>query len=95
MSKKKIENRKNYITAKLVFYDWGWADNIIYKIKGRVSEKEKGLRMIEKIKEFFGITNNSIEDHDKKVSDEEMKRINWTRDEDGKIISPFKSKKII
>ncbi|KKK86217.1 hypothetical protein LCGC14_2765440 [marine sediment metagenome] len=94
MSKKKVENRKNYITAKLVFYDWGWADNIIYRIRGKVSEKEKGLRMIEKIKEFFGITNNSIQEHEIEENKEEIKRINWTRDEKGNIVSPFKSKKI-
>ncbi|KKL49764.1 hypothetical protein LCGC14_1824460 [marine sediment metagenome] len=94
MSKKKVENRKNYITAKLVFYDWGWADNIIFRIKGKVSEKNKGLEMINKIKEFFGIRNNDIEEHESEVRDEEVERINWTRDERGNIISPFRSKKI-
>ncbi len=94
MSKKKAEIRKNYISAKLVFFDWGWADNIIYKIRGKVSEKDKGLTMISKIKEFFGITNKCIENHEKKVSAEEVDKIRWTRDEKGNIISPFRSKRV-
>ena len=94
MSKKNVETRKNYVTAKLIFYDWGWAENIIYRIRGKVSEKNKGLEMINKIKEFFGIHNKDIEEHESKVIDDEIKKINWTRDEEGKIISPFRSKKI-
>ncbi len=97
MNKKKVETRKNYVTAKLIFYDWGWADNIIYRIKGKVSEKNKGLEMINKIKEFFGIHNNDIKEHEVKIIDEEINKIdkiNWTRDEKGKIVSPFRSKRI-
>ncbi len=94
MSKKKIENRKNYITVKLIFYDWGWADNIIYKIKGKVSEKNKGLTMIQKIKELFGIRNTDIEEYEVKVRNDEIDRIKWTRDERGNIISPFRLKKL-
>ncbi len=94
MSKKKAEIRKSYITAKLVFFDWGWADNIIYKIKGKETEKNKGLTMISKIKELFGIRNNEIKEHDSKVRDEELDKIQWTRDEKGNIISPFRSRKL-
>lgn len=84
--------KKGFLTAKLTFFDWGWADNVIYKIKGRTNEKDKGLLMINKIKEFFGIHNNDIEDSEKKRIKDEIKRINWHRDEKGRIISPFDKK---
>ena len=94
MIKKKAETRKSYITAKLVFFDWGWADNIIYKIKGKETEKDKGLTMIQKIKELFGIRNNEIESYEVKVRVDELDKIKWTRDEKGNIVSPFRSNKI-
>ena len=88
----KKEHRKGYVTAKLVFYDWGWADNIIYKLKGKVTEKGKGLDMIQKIKEFFNINGGEVEEHEKKEQKKEIDRIKWTRDEKGNIISPFDRK---
>ncbi|HEC39517.1 MAG TPA: hypothetical protein ENI29_14855 [bacterium] len=91
--KQKKEIKKGVLTAKLTFFDWGWADNIIYRIKGKVNEKSKGLDMISKIKEFFGIQDNEIIKHDRKVRDEEIARIKWTRDEEGNIISPFRTKR--
>ena len=94
MSKKKFENRKNYITAKLTFFDWGWADNVIYRIKANVNEKDKGLDMINKIKEFFGIKNIDINEYEVKITNDEIDRIKWTRDERGNIISPFRSRKL-
>lgn len=90
--KPKKEIRKGNLTAKLVFFDWGWADNIIYKIKGQVNEKHKGLEMIAKIKEFFGIQNNDIDYSEKKKIKDEVQRIKWTRNSEGRIISPFDKK---
>ncbi len=95
MSKKKVENRKNYITAKLIFFDWGWADNIIYRQKARINEKEKGIQMISKLKDLFGITNKDIKESETLSIKYEIEKIKWTRDESGNIVSPFKSKKII
>ncbi|HEC37451.1 hypothetical protein LCGC14_0476560 [marine sediment metagenome] len=94
---KKI-NRKPHLTAKLTFFDWGWADNIVFKLKARVSEKNKGLVMIERIKTFFSITDDEIQDNDKRELDKEIEeikreRIKWTRDEKGNIVSPFRPKK--
>lgn len=99
--KPKKQIRKGVLTAKLTFFDWGWADNIIYKVKGKVTEKDKGLLMIQKIKEFFGVRNNEIKDNERKVIQDEVQRINgireknkikWTRDEKDRIISPFDRK---
>ena len=97
--KPKKEIRKGVLTAKLTFFDWGWADNIIYKVKGKVNEKDKGLLMIQKIKEFFGVRNTEIEESERKDINDEIKRIKaardkikWTRDDEGRIISPFDKK---
>ena len=48
--------RSGSLTAKLIIYDWGWGDNILYSSKGKQNEKEKGLMMVEKLMEVFGIT---------------------------------------
>lgn len=90
--KVKKQIRKGFLTAKLTFFDWGWADNVVYRITGKTNEKEKGLLMIQKIKEFFGVRNNEIEDSEVKRIKDEIKRIIWTRDEKGRIISPFDKK---
>ena len=58
--------------------------------------------MINKIKEFFGLTNNQIKEFERDVLEEEInkikwnrdEKIKWTRDKDGKIISPFKPDKL-
>ncbi len=88
----KKEHRKGYVTAKLVFFDWGWADNIIYKLRGKTNEKNKGLMMIHKIKEFFNIKGDEIKEHEKEENKKEIDRIKWTRDEKGNIVSPFDKK---
>lgn len=90
--KPKKQIRKGVLTAKLTFFDWGWEDNIIYRQKARVNEKEKGIQMISKIKEFFGITNDNIKENEKLSIKHEVEKIKWTRDERGQIISPFDKK---
>lgn len=92
--------KKGDLTAKLTFFDWGWADNVVFSVKAKVSEKYKGLQMIERIKMFFGISNKEIvrnEEDNLKTEIAEIKgnksKIKWTRDEEGNITSPFKSKK--
>lgn len=89
----KKQIRKGFLTAKLTFFDWGWADNVVYRVRGKTNEKDKGLLMIDKIKEFFGIQNTDIKDSESKRIKDEIKRINWTRDEKGRITSPFNKKK--
>ncbi len=88
-------NRKSFLTAKLLVYDWGWADEIIYKLKAKTTEKLKGVVMVEKIKEIFGINESDLHKHQEKEI--EMQRqiqtpVEWTRDEKGNIVSPFKKK---
>lgn len=94
--KKKV-HRKGYLTAQLRVFDFGWADKIIYSIKGKSNEKHVGIRIIEKIKELFGISDKELhvsqmESIEKEL--EELGKIKWTRDEEGKIVSPYRSKKI-
>ncbi len=89
----KKQIRKSLLTAKLTFFDWGWADNIIYSKKARVNEKKEGIKMISQIKQFFGITNNDIKENEEITIRHEIQRIEWTRDNEGNIISPFGTKK--
>lgn len=96
--------KKADLTAKLTFFDWGWADNVIFSLKAMITEKHKGFLMIEKIKMFFNINNKDIinneeqhikrEINDIKEMQKEKSKIKWTRDEQGNIISPFRTKKL-
>ncbi len=81
--------RKAYLTAKLTIWDWGWADEIVTKIVGTAMQKERGLMMIERIKDCFSISNKDIREDEQKEMYAEANRIQWTRDEKGNIISPF------
>ena len=94
MSDNKKIIRKNLLTAKLTIFDWGWADNIIYNLRARTSEKTKGIMMLEKIKEIFGINDYDVYNHEENEikAQQKIQKIEWTRDEDGRIISPFKKK---
>jgi len=96
---KKIIKKPN-LTAKLTFFDWGWADNVVFSLKAKVTERYKGFLMIDRIKDFFGISNKEIVKNEKenlKKEVEEIKdmrsKIKWTRDEHGNIVSPFRTKK--
>ena len=89
--KPKKQIRKGVLTAKLTFFDWGWADNIIYTHKARVNEKLKGIQMISKIKHFFSITNKDIKESEDIIIKHEVEKIQWTRDNEGKIVSPFRT----
>ncbi len=91
--KPKKQIRKGVLTAKLTFFDWGWADNVIYTQKAKVNEKLKGIQMISKIKHFFGITNKDIKESEEILIRYEIEKIEWTRDDKGNIISPFKTKR--
>lgn len=95
------ENRSE-ILAKLAFSDlksWG---EVFDRLKGKCSEKDIGLMMIQKIKERFDLTDAEIKDmlvdFLKKEADEQRgikddRTVKWTRDEKGRIISPFSKKK--
>lgn len=86
------EHRKSFVSAKLIFYDWGWRENVIYRVKASCSEKQKGLLMIDAIKNYFGINNYEEKEYEEIKIKKEFRAIdpiNWTRDEKGRIISRF------
>ncbi|KKL24349.1 hypothetical protein LCGC14_2416210 [marine sediment metagenome] len=88
--------KKNFLTAKLTIFDWGWAENVIYKIKARQHEKSKGVMMLEKIKEVFGINSFDVDEYNKEELELQEKiheKVKWTRNERGQISSPFRKKK--
>lgn len=95
MNGKKKEHKKSFVSAKLIFYDWGWRENVIYRLKASCSDKQKGILMINAIRNYFGIS-NADENKGEEVRIEReiraMQPINWTRDEKGKIISRFSKK---
>ncbi len=95
---------KNILKARLSFND-GYAERPLYSIKANTNEKEKGINMVELIKDNFNITQSDIkefqkiqfnelssdfEELEKKMVD--RKPIKWERDERGNIISPFGNK---
>ncbi len=104
MSKNKKENLKGYLTARLVFFGWGWRDNIVYSAKATQNEKEKGLAMMERLKNFFGLDKIDEEKFREKMIElqkeaftptkypKERKPVKWTKDQRGNIISPFSKK---
>ena len=95
MSKIKKDHKKPFLTAKLIFYDWGWRENVIYRIKSSCNDKEKGLLMIDSIRNYFGINNadeNEYEEIRIKREVRAMQPIEWTKDKKGRIISPFSNK---
>jgi len=102
MKNKKIFNRNNssIMRAKLSF-DEGFAERPIYTIKGFVTEKEKGVNMIELIRDNFGICDEDmrkvirerLEEYNKnfftpieKMRKSVAKPVEWKRDERGNII---------
>ncbi len=95
---------KNILRARLSFND-GFAERPLYSIKANTNEKNKGINMVELIKDNFNITQSDIkefqqiqfnelssdfEELEKKMVD--RKKIKWERDERGNIISPFGNK---
>ncbi len=106
MKKIKKINMKGHVTAKLTFFDLGWRDNIIYSVKAKSEEKNKGLMMLEKLRNFFNFSKKDEEDFRKKMIEMQIKAFTPTkyfeqlkplkkfeRDEKGQIISPFTKKK--
>ncbi len=88
--------------ARLDFHDWH--GNLIDRTKGKVTEKDKGVMMIEKISNNFGVSLDFVRREIERLNREamtetivpdEMKdgQVQWERDERGNIVSPFKSRK--
>lgn len=88
MKKQRKERKKSSVTAKLIFYDLGWREKVIYKFQSSCNNKSNGLMMIETIRNYFGITDND-EKNNKLIIEREVTPIKWTRDEEGNIVSPF------
>ena len=93
---------KSSDVARLDFHDA--MGNVYDRIKGKVTQKERGISMINRIEDRFNISQFDIEEfrkalNEKEIEDfkelqEEARRkdrqpIKWTRDKRGKIISPF------
>lgn len=90
--------------CRLDFHDfWG---NLIDRLKGKVTEKNKGIEMMNKIEGSFGISEKDRMEYDEKMlewqkdaftptevsKDLKEGQIKWTRDEKGNLVSPFRKK---
>lgn len=92
---KKTRNGQPADIATLSFHDW--YGNKIDKVKGKTTEKNKGIIMLKKIKDQFGIGDLDIRKFEYMELEEQKKLVEnspvkWTRDENGNITSPFASK---
>ncbi len=93
-TKKHQRNGEVSDMASLTFHDWfGRLQN---RMKARVTDKDKGVMMIEQIQTKFGITEEFcrrklLEIRMRDIEDQ-MEGPKWTRDEKGQIVSPFKSR---
>ena len=98
---------KSRLRAKLSF-DEGFAERPIYVIKAHAGEKEKGINMLELIETNFNICDQdrieAVKKKLKELNEEAMtptvlpkdlrdKQVKFTKDEEGNIVSPFRSKK--
>ncbi len=102
-------NNMGEIIASLNFSEYTPFPKHLYGIKALIQDKDKGINMIQTIMERFYISDFDIEDWRRQMKEKEKEnfkemeedakkwngnKIDWTRDEKGNIISPFKSKKI-
>lgn len=88
---KNNSNKTNGVVAKLTSYDPNKRENPHYKVEAMSSEKNKGLMMIQYLKGLFGVNEKDEEKHIQNEMNEQ-KKIKWTRDERGNIISPWSKK---
>ena len=91
-----MKNGKDVI-VKLTAFESFRKENPIYRCQANSNDKKKGAMMIQYLKDLFNISAIDEQNHFKKEVEEQKKlisksKINWTRDEDGKIISPFSAK---
>lgn len=102
----RIQHSINRLRAKLSFDD-GFAERPLYTIKAFTNEKSKGINMLSLIEDNFSITLEDRLEHEKKEWEDlskdinefsrevdKRKKVEWTKDEKGRIISPFSKKKI-
>jgi len=99
----KFKKSKNIVKQRLrakLSFDEGYAENPIYSLKAFTNEKDRGIDMIELIKNQFQINNedidlafrNKMEEWEEDFQKPTNRLIEWTRDEKGNIISPFSVK---
>lgn len=109
-NKDRKRNRSNFLNnlrAKLSLDD-GFAERPIYSIKGRTTEKDKGISMLELIEDQFNISKEDREKAFRKKMNDfndlamqpteypkgfEPEKIKFTRDSKGNLASPFRTKK--
>lgn len=101
INKKLLRYRNSRLRCKLSF-DEGFAEQPIYSIKGFTNEKDKGIDMIELIKNNFSITQWDIEKGRSREAEEQYQHykksqgaIKWTRDDKGNIVSPFSRRELL
>lgn len=107
--KKNNGNFSGSMRARLSF-DEGFRENPIYNIKANITEKDKGLKMLELVEQNFNISKKDREEFfqnklkeftadamlpTKMPKEISKNQIKFTRDEKGNIVSPFRSNRKI
>lgn len=99
MKNRKIIERqgKKAVIGRLDFHDW--VGNLVSRTKAKVTEKKMGIYMISQILSRFNLTIKEFQEFatDELVNEAKEQRnirkpVEWTRDELGNIVSPFKTK---
>lgn len=95
---------RNGRVAEIVRLDvHGWTGNLIHRIKGKTTEKEKGVAMVDKIEDLFNLSREDKDYIRGKIREKDIESMKptkypkgteptkWTRDERGNIVSPFRN----
>lgn len=98
-----FKDGKTALVARLDFHTWG--GRLVGRTRAKCNEIEKGVQMIQNIKDKFGLTDKEVRDiTDKMLMQETLEqaknfensstKIQWNRDNKGRITSPFSTKNL-
>ncbi len=104
---KKTQKNRTDLVAKLTLFESSFRENLYYRSIARVTEKEKGLMMVDQLKGAFDISSLDEKEFQQRMVEMEKEalkatyypkgfkqpeKIKFTRDGEGNIISPFSKK---
>ncbi len=104
MRRRRNRIRNGTILAELKFSEVDIYPRVFDSTKANITEKKKGMIMIEKIENRFSISKQQMDEFRNELEyynedamtptfkEQAEKPVEWTRDEKGNIISPFDKK---
>ncbi len=107
MSRKKVEKTRAGSPAEVVKLDvHDWYGKLLQRTKAKTTEKDKGVMMIDRIIDIFSLSPSMIEQLRREIREKDAEAweptkypkgqepVRWTRDEKGRIVSPFRSQSL-